>query len=389
MLSLRQPTMSNYSVWSCLRLVIPLVALWPHDPLLFSQTVKNDELQLNTGKEIFEAACVACHGSDGKGMPQTTLGFEPPETFPDFTDCNATSREPDPDWRAIIHDGGPARGFSEIMPSFAEALTSEQIDKVIGHLRSFCRDDSWPRGELNLPRPLVTEKAFPEDEAVTTTTFDSEGPAAISNEFVYERRLGARNQIEVAVPFEFRHPQDESWRGGVGDIALGYKRPLFASLRSGSIVSLSGEVVLPTGDPARGLGSGVTIFETFATYGQLLPADSFLQFQGGAEFPTHSDDASKAAFWRTTLGKTFIAGEGRGREWSPMVEILADREFATGERVNWDLLPQLQVTLSKRQHIRANVGVRIPVNNTASRSTQVMFYLLWDWFDGGLREGWR
>jgi hypothetical protein len=164
---------------------------------------------------------------------------------------------------------------------------------------------------------------------------------------------------------------------------------LYHSLESGSIFSLSGEAVLPTGDKARGLGNGVTIFESFATYGQILPADSFLQFQGGFELPAQSDDAAKAVFWRTTLGKTFSQEAGRGRSWSPMLEILADREFATGEKVNWDLLPQLQVTLSRRQHIMANIGVRIPVNNTASRSTQLMFYLLWDWFDGGLREGWR
>jgi hypothetical protein len=160
-------------------------------------------------------------------------------------------------------------------------------------------------------------------------------------------------------------------------------------LKSGSIVSVSGEAVLPTGNKARGLGSGVTIFEAFATYGQILPANSFFQFQGGVELPTHRDDAAKAIFWRSTLGKSFRQGLGFGRLWSPMVEVLADRELLSGGKTNWDVLPQIQVTLSKRQHIRANAGVRFPVNNTSSRSTQVMFYLLWDWFDGGLREGWK
>jgi hypothetical protein len=46
------------------------------------------------------------------------------------------------------------------------------------------------------------------------------------------------------------------------------------------------------------------------------------------------------------------------------------------------------VTLSRRQHIMASFGVRVPANNRAGRPVQVMFYLLWDWFDGGLREGW-
>jgi hypothetical protein len=261
---------------------------------------------------------------------------------------------------------------------------------LIEYLRGFCKDPSWPRGELNLPRALITDKAFPEDEAVVTTTVNTTGPAAVTNEFVYERRFGIRNQVELVLPFAFQRQPTGTWLGGVGDITLGYKRNLVSTLRTGSIFSISGEAHLPSGDKNKGLGTGVTIFETFATYGQLLPKESFLQFQGGVELPTHHDDANNAVFWRTVVGKSFRQGMGRlGRLWSPMVELLGDRELATGAKTDWDLVPQFQVTLSARQHIRANVGVRFPVNNTAGRSTQLLFYLLWDWFDGGLREGWR
>ena len=91
-------------------------------PVAFAQT-STAELKLDTGEEIFKAACIACHGPNGKGQPQSTLGFEPPSTFPDFTDCNGSTREKEFDWKATIHEGGHGRGFSEIMPSFAEALT--------------------------------------------------------------------------------------------------------------------------------------------------------------------------------------------------------------------------------------------------------------------------
>jgi len=30
----------------------------------------------------------------------------------------------------------------------------------------------------------------------------------------------------------------------------------------------------------------------------------------------------------------------------------------------------------------------VPLNDGSSRATQFMFYLLWDWFDGGLLDGW-
>jgi hypothetical protein len=228
------------------------------------------------------------------------------------------------DWKAVIRDGGPGRGFSPIMPSFAEALTSQQMDAVIAYLRGFCRDRAWPRGELNLPRPLSTEKAFPEDEVVITTAVNARGPAGIDHELVYERRFGARNQIEVSLPVSFARQDTRTWFGGVGDIGLGVKRALFASYTS--ILSVQGEVVLPTGNKARGFGSGVTEFETFASYGQLLPRNSFLQMQTGAGLPTHTEDAPRSFFWRAAIGKSFRQGQGVGRLWSPMVEWL-DNSF--------------------------------------------------------------
>ena len=71
-----------------------------------------------------------------------------------------------------------------------------------------------------------------------------------------------------------------------------------------------------------------------------------------------------------------------------MMEVLGGRELETRARAEWDLVPQMQVTLSTRQHIMLSVGVRVPMNNAGPRPTQLMFYLLWDWFDGGLRDGW-
>jgi mono/diheme cytochrome c family protein len=344
---------------------------------------------LSSGVEIYHSTCAACHGGDGRGAPDSTRGFEPPSTFPDFTNCVATVREGDDFWSAIVHNGGPGRGFSEIMPSFREALADDQIRKVIEYLRHFCREPAWPRGELNLPRPLVTEKAFPEDEMVMDAAIDAEGDASITDRVVYERRFGARGQLDVSLPFHFQKPGETGWESGVGDLVVGYKHVLLASLRSGSILSISGESIFPTGHSGRGMGKGVNIFEGFASYGQLLPKGSFLHFQSGFELPVDTDIANRAVFWRTVFGKSFAPDGGLGRLWSPMVELLADRELASGERINWDIVPQFQVTLSRRQHIRASLGIRLPINDFGPRPTQVLFYLMWDWFDGGLRDGWK
>jgi mono/diheme cytochrome c family protein len=342
---------------------------------------------LTTGAAIYSAGCAACHGPNGEGAPDTTVGFDKPATFPNFTECDSTTPELDVDWRATIRDGGRGRGFSRIMPAFGEELTSSQIDAVIEHLRSLCRASGWPRGELNLPRPLTTEKAFPEDETVITTAVTAHHAPDINYTIAYEKRYGARTQLEVSIPLASLHDDSGTVARGVGDVGLGVKRVLFA--RPNAIVSVQGEMVMPTGNAEKGLGTGVTVFEAFAAYGQLLPSQMFLQAQAGTEQPTSTDTVPRAVFGRIALGKSFRQEQGVGRMWSPMLEFLSDRDLADGARTSVDLMPQFQVTLNRRQHIRVNVGLQVPVSNTAGRSKQVVFYLLWDWFDGGFLEGWK
>jgi hypothetical protein len=36
----------------------------------------------------------------------------------------------------------------------------------------------------------------------------------------------------------------------------------------------------------------------------------------------------------------------------------------------------------------AAAGVRVPITRRSERPTELVFYLLWDWFDGGVLEGW-
>ena len=355
--------------------------------LSFGQSNKDSARQLKSGEQIYKSACVACHGSDGKGTPQSISGFEPPRTFPDFTRCDQTTPEDNTAWRAVITHGGPTRGFSQIMPSFGDALTLEQINSVIKYLRTFCRNSHWPRGELNLPRALVTEKAYPEDEEVLSTSFNAQGAPGGVTHVIHEQRFGMNNQIEVDVPINFQD-QNHTWYGGVGDTTLGVKRVVFSSLQSGSIFSLQGSVILPTGNKERGFGTGTTTFETFAAFDQLFSTNTFIQTQFGADLPRHTNIAPQSIFFNTAVGQSFAADHGLGRLWSPMVEFVAARDLVDHPKTDWDVVPQMQVTISRRQHIKADLGVRVPVNNTAGRQIQIVFYLLWDWQDGRLNEGW-
>jgi hypothetical protein len=344
------------------------------------------------GRAVYERACASCHGLDGRGADPTRLGFDVP--MPDFTDCAFTSREPSKDWMGIADRGGPIKAFDEMMPAFGQALSEDEVSAAIVHVKSFCPDPAWPRGELNLPRALLTEKAFIENEALLIMSSTLEGPLELTGKFIYEQRFGVRNQFEVVVPFGARElGQDETgapgggrWAEGVADVGFGLKRVLFHSLAAGSIFSVAGEIFLPTGDEADGYGKGTFVFEPILLFGQQLGALGFIQLQSGLELPVDTQRAEREGYGRVAIGRSF-RGSRFGRTWSPMFEVAAAGELGDPAGWGWDCVPQMQVTISKRQHVRANLGLRLPMTEIDARPTQVMAYLLWDWYDGGLFEG--
>src|SRR6202011_182088 len=109
------------------------------------------------------------------------------------------------------------------------------------------------------------EKAYPEDEVVISSVFNAQGAPGIVSHIIHEQCFGGKNQIEIDVPLNFQD-QNHTWYGGVGDTTLAVKREIFSSLRSGSILSLQGGVLVPTGNKPRGFGTGTTTFETFAAF---------------------------------------------------------------------------------------------------------------------------
>jgi mono/diheme cytochrome c family protein len=333
------------------------------------------------GRSLYTANCAACHGDDGRGGAAREAGY--PVAMPDFTDCSFGTPEADTDWLATIHLGGHARGFDRRMPAFGDVLDDAKIERIVRYLRGFCGDDRWPRGDLNFPRPFLTEKAFPEDEATVSIAASR---TEVTTELFYERRIGVRYQLEVVAPLIYAQQEAGGWAGGVGDVAFALKRVLVASLATGSILAASVEVAVPTGRTDRGLGEGTTKFEGSVSFGQRLPAGGFLHAQAGlgiAYDRSHSDDA----FARAAIGDQIVPVRF-GRMFAPMLEVMASRTLDRGSPLDVDLVPQLQVTLSARQHLRAAAGVQVPITDRADRGVAGLVYLLWDWADGGLTEGW-
>jgi mono/diheme cytochrome c family protein len=333
-----------------------------------------------TGKQVFETTCIACHGPDGRAG--VNLDLEKIAKPPDFTDCAFASREPDRGFLAVAHNGGPARGFSPLMPPWGTTYTEDELREAVAYLRTFCTDARWPRGELNLPRPLVTAKAFPEDEAVVTTTAAS---GNVVTKLIYEKRFGPLNQVEAIVPISTVDAPGGGFTG-IGDVALEYKRTLAHSLSRGNIVSATAEFVLPTGSERKGLGGGTAVFEPFVTFGQILGRSGFVQTQVGFGIPFERG-REREMFWRAAVGAS-VEQSPFGRVWSPMLEVLGARPLVSGAHIEWDLVPGVQATLNTRQHVRLAGGVRLPVTEASQRSKSVILYLLWDWYEGSFFQGW-
>ncbi len=337
-----------------------------------------------TGRQLYEANCAACHGFDGTGNPQPQVGFDVP--LPDFTDCDFTSREPVADWVGVAKEGGPLRGFDTIMPAFGDALSDAELELLLGHIYGFCEDPApYPRGEFNLPRPMWTAKAYVEDEVILTVDSPVDGALDLTTALTYEKRFGTRNNAEIKIPWTTMEGADGTVTG-IGDVAVAAKRVLVKNLGTGTIVSAVGELILPVGNPERGLGRGYTVAEPFVAWGQFLPADAFLHTQAGAEIPLAADH-SQELFWRAALGRSFTVGE-YGRAWSPMVGVHGGYELGAGDAPDWAVAPQLHLTLNQRQHIMLVAGAKIPVSDFDPSGVEGGITLLWDTFDGGFFEGW-
>jgi mono/diheme cytochrome c family protein len=343
---------------------------------------------------IFKNNCATCHAADGTGSNPSIVGFSMPfpngDSLPDFTDCTTNTPEPFVDWSSVIHRGGPIRGLDRHMPAFGDALTDDQIDRLVHYLWSRCTDSQWPRGDLNFPRAFFTEKAFPESESIWTSTVQTKGAKQQQNLFTYEHRIQKRSMYEVTIPVGFmQSTPGGAWdRRGLGDVEFALRRDFFHSLEHGAIFGAGGAVTLPTGKEETGLGEGVTVWEPFAMFDKAIGSAGFVQLHGGYMASSNRATVENETYLRQAWGWTFAQDHGFGRAWTPMAEVLWSKESHGGASVV-DVVPQMQVSLNKLQHILISAGVSIPAAQREGRHPQFLTYFLWDWADGGLTQYWK
>ena len=334
--------------------------------------------EILNGRELYEGACQSCHGQDGRGAAEGTAIRVP---LPDLTDCSFNSREPDSDWVYVIAHGGAYMGLSDQMPAFEDALTQEQMQTVLTHVRGFCQESGWPRGELNFRRLLSTTKAFPESEAVLTHGFTQgkHGVREWTTRFVFEQRIGARGQWELVLPYKVKETRKRTTQGP-GDMAVAYKRVLSTHDAQQAITAAALQVVLPSGDRHRGLGDETVKFQPSLLSGIALKQFIF-QNQVQAVLPVDEDRAQRQMRYR--LAGSYVTSPFK-RGLVPSLELEVRHNLQGESNAVFLLTPQLYTGIRFRGHVAFGLGAQIPIAGTDPFHYRIGAFLLWEYQDGGL-----
>lgn len=316
---------------------------------------------------IYEAWCAKCHAQDGTGRVPVPTVKTPPR---DFTDCPLATAEPDADWILVTAKGGPPAGMSSEMPAFGDLLQPDQLQGVVDYLRAFCVEPGWPSGNLNFPRPLFTEKAFPENEVIVAPAVSHrEGePTNGSVKAVYERRIGRRAHAEVGMPLASAVAGTRST--GLGDLSVAAKYVLHTNRANTSILTAGLEVVLPTGSESRQLGGGTTVFEPYLASGVAF-GETFLQGHVKYEFPARDLWSDREFVYNLYLGHSLDVTPST---WTFAVEL-------NGVEKDMAVTPQARKALTRTGALAAAAGVRIPINHRSAHPIRYLGYLLWEYLD--------
>ncbi|MCG8380189.1 MAG: cytochrome c [Proteobacteria bacterium] len=341
-----------------------------------------------SASEIYKNNCAVCHGDSGKPDEKNPM-FKQSGILPaNFTDPLFSSREPSKDWFLVVKEGGAAKGFSEVMPAFKEILSDLQIKKVVKYIKTLAGKHDYPSGDMNFILPIRTKKAFPEDEIVWKLRFQDDANNSDNDQvrkvLEIEKRIFKKTQLSMEISHKFDDDIDDG-DGNIDQIEPGIKHVVYENQSIQFITSVGVLFAIKTEESS----SSNEFIPYIATAKRITDS---ITFQGTARSTLPTDEFSK--------GNVELSGV---MHWSPGVwpqsinpgmELVAsfpiDRGTGAGNKSfsRLSLIPQAQIGLNKRGHIMLNLGVEVPLNDTDRYDYRAYAYLIWDFADGGLFDGW-
>jgi mono/diheme cytochrome c family protein len=98
--------------------------------------------ELRLGKQVFRHYCQTCHGETGAGDGFNAFNVEPHPR--DLSDPAFQKVKSNADLTDTIRRGGVGVGLTAMMPPWGKTLTPDQIDQVVGYIRSLKRVEPAP-----------------------------------------------------------------------------------------------------------------------------------------------------------------------------------------------------------------------------------------------------
>jgi mono/diheme cytochrome c family protein len=339
--------------------------------LLASAAATGAPPDIEAGRRLFEQACAACHGPKGRPDPEGPVvkSLDPPPA--DLGEPLFNSREPAADWQLVVKHGGRALGLSEQMPAWGSSFTDEEIAALVAYVKTLAPgSERYPPGELNLMLPIRTQKAFPEDEVVWKSRYsDEDGEDVWRNVFEFEKRFGRGGQAILELVEE---------EGELHEVEVGWKQALTWSLKDGYLLSGGAKLAVPEGDESEEL-------VPFLAWAQELSPRSTFQASARAVLPF--DDVDDGAL--ELAGIVHYTWTVWPQRVFPALEATATVPFEDGggDAVQFTVVPQLRIGLTRGGHVALNLGAEIPLSDQ-DYDWRAHLMLLWDFADGGFLKGW-
>jgi len=324
------------------------------------------------GRAVFEQYCTLCHGSDAKGTGPLAKTLPVPPA--DLTDCRRTAEDPVEVTEGTIRHGGSYVGLSPVMPAWQGKLTDEQIADAASYVKTLCSDPDWVPGELNLPRPLITDKAYPEQEAIVGSRF-GRGPSKDTETFgTIEYRINGLTNVELTTNYLNTRPDGGQPHAGLGDSSIALNRVVAFSRENRWLASAGLELGLPTGSHSRGLGAGDLVWQPFARAGWdwrqvVIQGDAILAL------PQKNADVKSAIAYDVAIGRYFQPDPRM--QITPMVEFNSETPLngpSRGETKS-AVLPEIRV---KWLEWGAAFGVQVPITGARDFDTRPMFDIFYE-----------
>jgi mono/diheme cytochrome c family protein len=98
--------------------------------------------ELRLGKQVFQHYCQTCHGETGGGDGFNAFNVEPHPR--DLSDPAFQKAKSNADLSDAIRRGGLGVGLTAMMPPWGKTLTPDQIDQVVGYIRTLKRVETPP-----------------------------------------------------------------------------------------------------------------------------------------------------------------------------------------------------------------------------------------------------